>query len=60
MREGSVSEALPKGLLDKKATASMLFDDIAAAVDELVKREVNCTISVILSWLFFSDRAIPI
>lgn len=39
IRASKLGSGLPKGLLDKKATASMLFDDIAAAVDQLIKQE---------------------
>lgn len=44
IKESKLGTKFPKGLLDKNATASLLFDDIAAAVNQHVQREVRMKI----------------
>lgn len=39
LRSSNTSTALPRGLLDRRATATMLFDEIAQTVEKLVQQE---------------------
>lgn len=47
IRSVESSSMFPKGLLDKRATATLLFDTIALAVKQLMENQVGCSRFVI-------------